>query len=306
MRRVSLSLLIVLACLPVEPVYGTACSSPAGNEADEIHNGNYHTWQFCNGTSWRAYAGAGFQLVSSGSGCTNPTGNEADQFYNYGYHTWQFCNGTNWIPFGAAAQTPLYPNGYFVLRGGTYTGNFAGYAASGSVGGRTGADAICLNDLTTNTGWLGYSTAKSEGLLVSGNVHALLCDEAECNTFLPNTTYNFADAGNSSAGGASFTTDAIGYGPQDSQNWSASTYFSATATYWTSMANSSGSVGNSENTRIEWVFSNNDCTNWTSASASLCTLTGNSNGTTWDRWASTTNTTCNNALNLICFVNPTP
>ena len=134
MPRGSLSLLILLAYLVAGPVYGATCSSPAGNEADRIYNLGYHTWQFCNGTTWRAFAGAGFQTVSSGSGCTNPTGAESAQIYNYGYHTWQFCNGTNWESFGAAAATPSYPNGYFVLSGGTYTGNFEGYAASGGVG----------------------------------------------------------------------------------------------------------------------------------------------------------------------------
>jgi hypothetical protein len=209
MRRVSLSLSITLLCLTAGPlaagpVFGRTCSNPQGNEADIIYNLPYHTAQFCNGTSWRTFAGPMYHQVSAGSGCTNPTGNEGDVKYNYGYHTLQFCNGTNWISAGAAAQTPSYPNGYFVLSGGTY---------NGALGNLSGADSTCLTDLTTNTSWKGYATAKSEGLLVSGNVHAFLCSIFECNVLTPSTTYYFANASNASYGGASFTTDANGFGP---------------------------------------------------------------------------------------------
>jgi len=283
MPRVSLSLLILLACLAAGPVYGAACSSPAGNEADAIYNGGYHTWQFCNGTSWRAFAGAAFQLVSSGSGCINPQGNEADQIYNKDYHTWQFCNGTNWVSFGAASAT--WPNGYFVLSKSTWNGN---------LGGRAGADALCLTELTTNTGWMGYSTANSEGLLVSGNVHAFLCDGTECNILLPSTTYIFANANSASAGGASFTTDSMGYGPNDSQNWSGSTYFNTSANYW---------VATTAASSTEWIYSQiaSTCTGWTIASGN-CAY-GTANSTTGSRWAATT-ALGSGTEHLICYVNP--
>jgi hypothetical protein len=58
--------LMLLACLAAAgPVYA-GCTSPAGNEADYVYNLNYHTWQFCNGSSWIAYGGAG----GGGSGLT--------------------------------------------------------------------------------------------------------------------------------------------------------------------------------------------------------------------------------------------
>ena len=137
MRQISLSLLLMLACLAANPAHGAACSSPAANEADRIYNQAYHTWQFCNGTSWKAFAGNLFQQVSTGSGCTNPHGNEADQVYNATYHTWEFCNGTNWEAFGAygassssGQQLPWYYGtesgyvccGYFntIISDGTY------------------------------------------------------------------------------------------------------------------------------------------------------------------------------------------
>jgi hypothetical protein len=51
MKWASLALLMLLACLAARPVYAN-CSNPAGKEADAIYNGDYHTYQFCNGTAW--------------------------------------------------------------------------------------------------------------------------------------------------------------------------------------------------------------------------------------------------------------
>ncbi len=47
-------LLILLASLAARPVYA-ACANPAGNEGDIIYNADYHTYQFCNGTSWTPF-----------------------------------------------------------------------------------------------------------------------------------------------------------------------------------------------------------------------------------------------------------
>ena len=87
---------------------------------------------------------------------------------------YQFCNGTNWIQYesgfawlGQAHNNPTYPAGvgFFVLSKTTYTGN---------LGDLSGANASCLTDLTTNTGWKGYSTANSRGLLTGAKVFAFL------------------------------------------------------------------------------------------------------------------------------------
>ena len=37
------------------------------------------------------------------------------------------------------------------------------------------ADALCLTDLTTNTGWMGYADASSRVMLNASYVHAWLC-----------------------------------------------------------------------------------------------------------------------------------
>jgi hypothetical protein len=42
---------IALACFAVMPAYA-ACTKPAGNEQDFIYNGDYRSYQFCNGTNW--------------------------------------------------------------------------------------------------------------------------------------------------------------------------------------------------------------------------------------------------------------
>jgi hypothetical protein len=249
----------ILACLAAGPAYGGTCSSPAGNEADILYNSNYHTYQFCNGTSWVAYGGGG----SCAGSTYNPT-----------------------VPSG---------NGYFVLSGGTYNGN---------LGGRYGADATCLTDLTTNTGWKGYATANANGQLVANKVHAFICDNSICNNLLPLTTYYFANAGNSSAGGASFTTDINGLGPNDSANWAAANYFSGTYNYWSGRS----LLSNTQWANTTAVTSNFGCsTGW-----NLTTTAGewgNSAFTTDARWwqnsaGSTAGAACSLTFNLLCFVNP--
>jgi hypothetical protein len=44
-------LLLLLACLAADPAHA-ACSNPTGAERDFIYNGDYHAYQFCNGTNW--------------------------------------------------------------------------------------------------------------------------------------------------------------------------------------------------------------------------------------------------------------
>jgi hypothetical protein len=53
----ALAALTVALCLAAGWAHA-ACTSPAGNEAAIIYNGDYHTYQFCNGSSWIAYGGA--------------------------------------------------------------------------------------------------------------------------------------------------------------------------------------------------------------------------------------------------------
>ncbi len=230
--------------------------------------------------------------------CTNPAGNESDVKYNGDYHTYQFCNGTSWLAFGGGSNctatgnySPTTPSGsgYFVMSGTTYNGNLGGLA---------GADALCLTELTTNTGWMGYSTANANGQLVVSKVHAFPVCLGSCSSLMPLTTYYFANAGNGAAGGASFTTDANGDGPYDAANWSAANYFSGNYSYWSNRRSASNTV---------WMDSTNftvSCGSWNSSSSGSTGDAGNSSQTTSLRFHSFSTPTCDTTQHLICYVNP--
>ena len=237
--------------------------------------------------------------------CTSPAGVERDIIYNNDYHTYQFCNGTGWMAYGGGSTctasggySPTVPSnaGYFVLSGTTWNGNLGGY--------RDGADALCYTELTvTNTSWMGYATANSNGQLTRSHIHAFICDNFNCNNLMPLTTYYFAVANNGSAGGASFTTDSTGLGPNDSANWSAANYFSGTYTYWVDMGTTSSSVWSGASAN---GGSNNICWSagpWKDSTGGLSGTIGVSTNTNGSRWNAGTGL-CSNTYNLICFVNP--
>jgi hypothetical protein len=251
----------------------------------------------CSSTvHWNVYA-------TINAGCISPAGNEANQIYNQNSHTWQFCNGTNWIAFGGDMWQGNKPSGtgYFVMSKSTWTGNLGGSL--------TAADALCLTELTTNTGWKGYADANARGILVSGHVHAFLCDAegyggvnwwGACNIPQDNTTFYFADANNSAHGGNLFTTDSNGVGPNDFANWSATSYFGGTYSYWTNRG---------PGTATAWAttpaYTGSSCTDvWNSGSGSNNGKVGTTPNTDNTRWLNVFLWACNNTFNLICFVNP--
>jgi hypothetical protein len=255
-------LLAMLAFLAAGSAYGGTCSSPTGNEGDIKYNGNYHTYQFCNGTNWIAYGGGGSCTATSPG--YSPT-----------------------VPSGS---------GYFVLTKGTYTGNLGGLA---------GADSTCLTELTTNTGWLGYSTANANGQLIASKVHAWMCNFEICDDFEPLTVYYFANAGNASAGGAYFMSDVNGYGFSDNADWAAENYFGGTYNIWTGREQNltESTIANT------WAQSGYACSGWTSASSANIGEYGISSSTTSLRWgggygAGYQALSCNIYAYLICFVNP--
>ena len=111
---------------------------------------------------------------------------------------------------------------------------------NGNLGDLAGADAKCLTELTTNTGWKGYAEANSRGILTSGHVHAFLCDGARypgtCDLPQAYTTFYFADANDSTHGGNRFSTDGNQRGPYDVADWNGASYFGANYTYWTDIS----------------------------------------------------------------------
>jgi len=190
--------------------------------------------------------------------------------------------------FFAAHQVFNSRVGYFVLTSGTYTG---------SLGGITGADSKCYDDLLANN-WLG----KSNTVLTTANVKAFLCDGSTCNEALPSTTYKFATSGNPSFGGATFTTNAGGLGPNDASTWAGTLYFGATASYWTNRGLGTSTLW----TNVSAVSGsvNTNCTGWTSPSFSQSGIVGISNSSTNTRWKNSTTSTCDFLKKLVCFVHP--
>ncbi len=213
----------------------------------------------------------------------------------------QYCDGASWNSL-LGTQSPSPPtapsgSGYFVLSHDSYDGN---------LGGQSGAHAKCLADLTTNTGWSGYSDANSRGLLVSGKVGAFLCYGGYNNpcvlNLLPLTTYYFSNAqsGMGSAGGASFTTDAGGHGPNDSVSWGAANRFGGAYLYWQGPRTSNSDTLWSVNS---WS-SDQNCNGWTSNGAGLYGLYAASSNTDKRRWENAGSSTCDQTHLLICYVNP--
>lgn len=235
--------------------------------------------------------------VNGGGWVTSATVHEADRIELEA--TTPTGGGTYTVTFSAGgvnltwALTALNPStGYFVLSAGTYNGN---------LGGMSGADATCLTELTTHTGWQGYATANGNGQLVSSKVHAFLCygtNYADCMiNLLPLTTYYFASAGDPAAGGTSFTTDSGMTGPHDNNTWSLSNIFNGSYTYWI------GSRYSGDPQSFGSTSGWNQCNAFTDGTSGQSSGIGMSNSWSNPRYGAGT-VTCNQLERLICFVNP--
>ncbi len=176
--------------------------------------------------------------------------------------------------------------GYLVMTNATTTGNLGGYS---------GADATCLSQLTANN-WTGKASA---GTLNASRVRAFVG-----NRFLvqdaPYVTYAFARVGDTVGGGATFATDVMTEGPNDSFNWSSTSYFNLSATYWMAkFSNASGT--NMSNTNS----SNNDCSGFSAGNNSAMGDYGNSNSTTANRWLVPNSAyNCGSNHRFLCIVDP--
>lgn len=199
----------------------------------------------------------------------------------------EYYNGSAWIPFKASGPPPGAGN--FVITETVYTGN---------LGGLSGANADCLTDLTTHTGWWGYTQANAAGRLTSSKVFAFLCDGTNCNNLNASTTYYFANPADVTAGGGSFTTDASGLGPNDSISWSIANHFATTASAYT------GRAAGASNTAWPDTNGSNNCSAWTTNSAGTSGDIGSPANTTASRWNNSSPALCSSSRPLLCFVNP--
>jgi hypothetical protein len=230
--------------------------------------------------------------------CSNPNGKEKDIIYNNEYHTYEFCDETQWysmektIPARGRAG-----GGYFVMTKAVYNGDL------GSAGDDLRApDAKCLTELTGATGWKGYTTARGDGQLIAGKVHPFLCTERVCSPLKPLTTYYFANSADFTAGGASFTTDANGDGPNDSADWSTPKYFNGAYVYWTGYRNPRTDSSWSD-TPIGGGYQCKTTNGWDTENNSAKGVYGRSTSTYKERWCAG-NDTCDRSHYLICYVDP--
>ena len=243
-------------------------------------------------------ASTGVVLLGSPAGAANCKAATTGAIrYNSTTPAIEFCNGTTWKQLYQVQSTPVITapagSGYFVLTSGTYTGNLGGLA---------GANSTCLTELTTNTGWQGYSTANSNGQLIASKVKAFICTGTNgsntCNNLMPLTTYYFANAGSGAAGGASFTTDSSGIGPNDNNDWAAANYFSGSYAYYSNRAQTSSTAWATTPYSSSAAGS---CTDYTSTATSA--VVGVAASTIASRWVAYGNG-CSQSIYLICFVNP--
>lgn len=177
--------------------------------------------------------------------------------------------------------------GAFVLSSSYYGAN---------LGSRANANATCVANLTAGN-WLN----KSGYTIDAAHVFAFICDETACNNLQANTKYVFAKSGSDTVGGATFTTNGSGAGPNDSGDWGATTYWdvSNSVAFWSARA---------EGTATTWgttPVAGKSCTNWTinSGGANKAVVGSPDMGDQW-RWNNGDLACGSGTVNLVCYVNP--
>lgn len=232
--------------------------------------------------------------------------------------THEMCDGDTWRKIIATSDsgvpsTPPATAGYFVLTVGSWDGDLK--TAGGGTSGFDGANKLCLSDLTNND-WNGKDDAQARGILNLDNIRAFLCYGDNnttsgsapfiCQNPLANTMYYFAVSGDATKGGAFFTADGEGRGPENSQNWSGVNYFASDAEIWT---------GRPHNSATQWQRGGEQ---WSSPACDVqwdgygtpgnagnpdYGLYGSTNNSDHKRWRMGTQA-CSSSLKLVCMVHP--
>lgn len=236
------------------------------------------------------WLGGAIRIGPSISACDNTSNTEGALRWNGTEKTFEMCDGTEWKKIIASGSkgTPTIPSaeaGYFVLTHDSWSGN---------LGGIDGANDKCLSDLTTHD-WMNKSDAVARNILTAGKVRAFLCT-GTCNNVAPNVTYYFAVSGAPTLGGASFTANSSGSGPDNAQNWSGLNYFSPGMDFWT---------GRSTSTTERWSVSglSSRCAEWVNGTSSLNGGTGTSDSGVERRWQFQA-PGCDQLRRLVCIVQP--
>lgn len=172
--------------------------------------------------------------------------------------------------------------GYFVMSSSGSNGNF---------GGRAGADATCLTNLTAGS-WL----EKASATLDAAHVFSFLCDGTGCNNLQASTIYQFARSGSGTAGGAIFVTNASGRGPGNGTDWSGATLFNSSQDFWSGR-------GAGSSTLWPTTAGGSHCTNWSDGTITPSGVNGRSDRNDDGRWNDGSDS-CDSSLRYVCFVNP--
>lgn len=209
-----------------------------------------------------------------------------------------FCDGTAWQSLWNSSSWPSAPapaaNGYFVITNDTFDGN---------LGGLSGAHDKCLSDLQTYD-WMG----KASATLDDGHVFAFLCYSGwNCTYAADDTEYHFAVSGDNTLGGDTFTTNSSNEGPGFTSAWNTAGRFGTTGkqfwsgyrtgdnTWWT---HGNGTAGNNDRR-----CGGGGAQGWDTNSSAQTGTYGLTSNTGAGRYRAG-ETGCNNALHLVCMVNP--
>lgn len=183
---------------------------------------------------------------------------------------------------------PASEIGYFVLSAGYYDGN---------MGGISGANNICLNELTTHD-WKGKADAQARGILNSHHVKAWLCANNICQDLNAWQEYAFAVANDPVKGGARISVEEDALTHNNTQNWSGENYWGA-AYYFTGRivgtATKFGTAGTS------------NCSSWTtnSSTGSIYAPHGVSFTNDSKRWMMDNGAgLCPRPQRIVCMVHP--
>mgnify|MGYP000287453710 CR=1 FL=1 len=290
------------------------------------------TWEYCNGTAWVVIDTTSTDEIQTlaqvlaqgndagGAAITNlatPTANSdattkayvdtavggAGGTAIYYVHDEQTCasgfGSVGTVSLGGTASQDARVCMEGAPSGGSTSGAFVLTSTThdGNLGGRSGADALCLTNLQAYD-WKN----KSAFTVDAAHVKAFLCDKTTCNNLQASTRYDFARVGNTSVGGAYFVTDSSGRGPYNDTPWSGTSYFGGNMEYWLNRATETGSTVFA--TTPDSGVDNETCSGWTSGAGSpVAGGTGTSTQGTASRW-DYTNRYCNVPKHLVCFVNP--
>lgn len=267
------------------PAVGGTCTT-AGMTATSSNAAGVINTLYCNGSNWVT---ATLKIGNTITSCTSAVAGAV----SWDGTSMKYCDGSSWQTL---VDTP--PQGYFVMTNSTYSGN---------LGGLSGANTICRNELTTN------SWKNKPATLDTSKIFAFLCNSTTCQTPAGNTNFKFAVAGIPSYGGASMTTNASGLGPGEQTNdWSGSTYFGAYYQYWLNRdMYSNQNYWSTQPYPAGYATVDNSCTEWTSTNSYNSSLGGGiaggfaiSQSTNVSRYYGSNLGQCSDYKNLICFVNP--